>query len=115
MADVTTGPLHLARRWFVALDQRDGNAAAALVRDDCHITNPTGGDEFVGPAGVRELMRLAPPTLRRTTRGERVAGNTVIVQGLTRVPGLFANFTTWTIETDGDRITRVSFSWRPAN
>ncbi len=115
MAEAGSGPLDLARRWFSALDARDANAAAALVSDDCRITNPTGGDDFIGPAGVRELLRMAPPTLRRTTRGERLEGSTVVVQGLTRVPGLFANFTTWTIETDDDRITRVSFAWRPAN
>ena len=71
-----------------------------------------GGDDFIGPAGVRELVRMAPPTLRRTTRGERVDGNTVTVEALTRVPGIFASFTTWTIETDGERITRVAFSRR---
>ena len=46
---------------------------------------------------------------------EEVLGNTVILRGLTRSPGHFANFTTWTFETDGDRIVHVSFAWRPAN
>lgn len=115
MSDEKDGALVLARRWFRALDDRDVEAAAALVSDDCHITNPTGGDDFVGPAGVRELLRMAPPTLRRSLRDESVEGMTVTVRGLTRVPGVFANFTTWTIETDGDRITRVTFAWKPAN
>ena len=44
-----------------------------------------------------------------------ILGNTVILRGLTRSPGHFANFTTWTFETDGDRIVHVSFAWRPAN
>jgi hypothetical protein len=107
--------LSLARRWFKALDDRDTGAAEALVSGDCRITNPAGSEDLVGPSGVRELLRMAPPTLRRTVREERVDGNTAIVSGLTRVPGVFANFTTWTIETDGERITRVSFAWRPAN
>ena|SRR2546422_2457788 len=115
MTDAGAGPLAVARRWIKALDERDQVAAAALVSEDCRIDNPAGGDDFVGPAGVRELVRMAPPTLRRTTRGERVDGNTVIVEALTRVPGIFASFTTWTIVTDGERITRVSFSRRPAN
>jgi limonene-1,2-epoxide hydrolase len=110
-----SGPLQLARRWFAALDQRDADGAAELVSEDCRITNPTGAEDFVGPAGARELLRMAPPTLRRSLRGERLEGNAVIVEGLTRVPGLFANFTTWTIETDGQRITRIAFAWRPAN
>lgn len=107
--------LSLARRWFKALDERDPAGAAALVTDACRITNPTGNDDLVGPDGVRELLRMAPPTLRRSVREERVEGDTAVVTGLTRVPGLFANFTTWTIETDGERITRIGFSWRPAN
>ncbi len=115
MNEPAAGPLALTRRWFKALDDRDIGAAAQLVSEECRITNPTGGDDFVGPEGVRELLRMAPPTLRRTTRGERVEGNQVTISGLTRVPGVFANFTTWTIETDGERITRVSFAWRPAN
>ena len=107
--------LALARRWFKALDDRDPAGAAALVSEDFRITNPTGAEELVGPAGVRDLLRMAPPTLRRSVREERVEGDTVVVTGLTRVPGLFANFTTWTIETDGGRITRIGFVWRPAN
>src|SRR5919201_4163960 len=105
-------PLALARRWFKALDERDSAAAAVLVSDDCRITNPAGTEDLVGPAGVRELLRMAPPTLRRSVREERVDGDTAIVSGLTRVPGLFANFTTWTIATDGARITRIGITWR---
>ena len=115
MAEPVAPALVLARRWFKALDERDGARAAALVSDDCRITNPTGSEDLVGPAGVRELLRMAPPTLRRSVREERVEGETAIVTGLTRVPGLFANFTTWTIQTDGSRITRIGFVWRSAN
>lgn len=110
-----SAPLKLARRWMKAIDERDPNAAADLVSDDCRITNPTGGDDFVGPSGVRELLRMAPPTLKRTTRTERVQGTTVHVEGLARIPGLMANFTTWRFETDGEHITRVTFALRPAN
>ncbi|OLC58075.1 MAG: hypothetical protein AUH85_01870 [Chloroflexi bacterium 13_1_40CM_4_68_4] len=115
MNEPVPAALSLARRWFKALDDRDPWTAAALVSDDCRITNPTGNEDLVGPAGVRELLRMAPPTLRRSVRAERVEGDTAIVTGLTRVPGAFANYTTWTIETDGDRITRIGFAWRSAN
>lgn len=115
MADAAaSAALDLARRWFRALDERNLGAVAALVSDDCRITNPTGGDDLVGPAGVRQLLQMAPPTLT-SVREEQVDGTTVIVRGLTRVPGAFANYTTWTFHTDGERITRLSFSWRPAN
>ena len=116
MADATSGPaLELARRWFKALDERNAGAAAVLVSEDCRITNPTGGDDLVGPAGVRQLLHMAPPTLTRSVREEAVDGSTVIVRGLTRVPGAFANYTTWTFQTDGERITHLTFAWRPAN
>jgi limonene-1,2-epoxide hydrolase len=107
--------LILARRWFKALDDRDPATAAGLVTEECRITNPAGTEDLVGPAGVRELLRMAPPTLRRSVREERVEGDRAIITGLTRVPGVFANFTTWTFETDGQRITRIGFVWRPAN
>jgi hypothetical protein len=51
----------------------------------------------------------------RVVREESVMGTTVILRGLTRSPGHFANYTTWTFETDGALITHVTFAWRPAN
>ncbi len=107
--------VELTRRWFAALAAGDVSTATSLVADDCHIQNPGGGDDLVGTTGVRQLMQLAPSTLKRTIREERVEGTTVIVKGLTRLPGVFANFTTWTFETDGERIRRLSFAWRAAN
>lgn len=108
-------PLELAREWFKALEEHNASAAAELVSDDCRITNPGGGDDLVGPAGARQLVQMAPPTLKRIVREEHVEGNTAVLQGLARVPGAFANYTTWRVETDGEHITRVSFSWKPAN
>jgi hypothetical protein len=57
---------------------------------------------------------MAPPFVRRI-REQETEGNTVILRGLTRNPGHFANYTTWTFETDGEFITHVTFAWRPAN
>lgn len=111
-----TDPLiELTRKWFAALAAGDAAAAASLVSDECRIANPAGGDDLVGPGGVRQLAQMAPRTLRRSIREERVEGTTVIVKGLTRLPGVFANYTTWRFETDGRRITRLTFAWRPAN
>ena len=110
-----TPPLELARKWLAAVDARDANGAAALVSEDCRITNPGGGDDLIGPAGMRELIRNAPQNIRRSLREERVEGTTVIVTSLTRIPGIFASFATFTLETEGDRIKRVAFALRPAN
>jgi hypothetical protein len=107
--------LDLVRRWFKALDEHDASEAASLVSEDCRITNPAGAEDLVGPAGARQLVQMAPPQLRRIVREESLEGDTVTVRGLVVVPGAFTNYTTWTIETDGERITRVSFAWKPAN
>ena len=115
LMSAVTPPLELARKWIAAVDARDANGAAALVSEDCRITNPAGGDDLIGPAGMRELIRNAPQNIRRSLREERVEGTTVIVTSLTRIPGIFASFATFTLETEGDRIKRVAFALRPAN
>lgn len=108
-------PIELAHRWFKALEERDAAAAAELVSEECRIMNPAGGDDLVGPAGARQLVQMAPPQLKRIVREERVEGNTAVLKGLARLPGIFANYTTWTLQTDGERITGVSFEWKAAN
>lgn len=112
---MATDPVELAHRWFKALEDRDASTAAELVSEDCRIMNPTGGDDLVGPAGARQLVQMAPPQLKRIIREERAEGNTAVLKGLARLPGVFANYTTWTLQTDGERITSVRFEWRPAN
>src|SRR3989442_8482133 len=101
MNEPVPAALSLARRWFKALDDRDPWTAAALVSDDCRITNPTGNEDLVGPAGVRELLRIAPPTLRRAGWAGRVEGDTPNVTGLTPGAGGLPNLTNLTIRTDG--------------
>ncbi len=105
----------LTRRWFKALADRDASVAEGLVTEDCRITNPAGGEDLVGPAGARALVQMSPSSLRRTVRDEEVRGSTVVVRGLSRLPGVFVNYTTWTFETEGDRIKRLTFEWRAAN
>lgn len=97
-----------------ALEHRDADRAASVVADDVVIELPGGEQHLEGKDGARQLMRMAPPFVR-TIREEDVVGDTVILKGLTRAPGQFANYTTWTFETEDGRITRVSFAWRPAN
>ncbi len=108
-------PLELAHDWFKALEERNPSAAAELVSEDCHITNPAGGDDLVGPAGARQLVQMSPPQLKRVVREEHVEDDAAVLEGLARLPGAFANYTTWRVETDGERITGVSFTWKPAN
>ena len=70
--------------------------------------------QLEGRDGARRLVRIAPAFIRRI-REQQIDGTTVILRGLTRAPGHFANYTTWTFETDGQLITHVTFAWRPAN
>jgi len=107
-------PLVAAKAFMDALENKDPEKAAAVAADDIVIELPGGDNELHGKEGARQLMRMAPPFVRRI-REETVEGNTVILKGLTRAPGMFANYTTWTFETDGEHITRVTFQWKPAN
>lgn len=107
-------PLETARAFMSALQDRDAERAASVCADAVVIELPGGDAELKGKAGARQLMRMAPPFVR-TIREEKVVGETVVLRGLTRAPGQFANYTTWTFETENGLITRVSFRWRPAN
>lgn len=99
---------------MTALEKRDAERAASVVDDDVVIELPGVDTQLHGKDGARQLMRMAPPFVR-LVREEELLGDTVVLKGLTRAPGQFANYTTWTFETDGSRITRVTFQWRPAN
>ena len=107
-------PLEAARTFMSALEHKDPERAASVCAEDVVIELPGGANELRGRDGARQLMRMAPPFIR-LIREEEAAGDTVILRGLTRAPGMFANYTTWTFETDGQLITRVTFIWKPAN
>ena len=107
-------PLESAKVFMAALEAGDADKAASVCADDVTVVLPGGETELQGKAAAKQLIRMAPPFVRRV-REEEVHGNSVILRGLTRSPGHFANFTTWTFETDGALITHVTFTWRPAN
>jgi hypothetical protein len=107
-------PMASARTFMKALEDKDPEAAASVCADGVVIELPGGDNELHGKDGARQLMRMAPPFVR-TVREETVDAGTVTLKGLTRAPGQFANYTTWTFETEAGLITRVTFSWRPAN
>ncbi|HUG56542.1 MAG TPA: nuclear transport factor 2 family protein [Candidatus Limnocylindrales bacterium] len=107
-------PLEAAKTFMGALEAKDPEKAASVCADEVVIVLPGGETELEGKEGARRLVRMAPPFVRRI-RQEQVEGTTVTLRGLTRAPGHFANYTTWTFETDGDLITHVAFVWRPAN
>jgi ketosteroid isomerase-like protein len=107
-------PLEAAKTFMAALEAGDPDKAASVCVDDVTLVLPGGETELQGKDAAKRLIRMAPPFIRRV-REEEVHGNSVIFRGLTRSPGHFANFTTWTFETDGERIVHVSFAWRPAN
>ncbi len=107
-------PLEAAKTFMAALQGKEPEKAASVCADDVVIALPGGENELHGKDGARQLMRMAPPFVR-IVRDEKVVGDTVVLRGLTRAPGQFANYTTWTFETENGLITRVTFSWRPAN
>jgi ketosteroid isomerase-like protein len=107
-------PLEAAKTFMAALAEKDPEKAAALCADEVVIELPGGDNELKGRDGARQLMRMAPP-FQRIVRDEKVIGDTVVLTGLTRAPGQFTNYTTWTFETDQGLLTRITFSWRPAN
>lgn len=107
-------PLEAAKLFMLALETSDADKAASVCAEDVTILLPGGETELEGRDGAKRLIRMAPPFVR-LVREEMVEGSTVTLRGLTRSPGHFANYTTWTFETDGERITHVSFAWRPAN
>ncbi len=107
-------PLEAAKTFMAALAGRDPEKAAAVCADGVVIELPGGDNELKGKDGARQLMRMAPP-FQRIVRDEKVMGDTVVLTGLTRAPGQFANYTTWTFETENGLITHVTFAWRPAN
>ena len=107
-------PLEAAKTFMDALEARDPERAAAVCSENVQIELPGGESQLEGRDGARRLVRIAPPFIRRI-REQQIDGTTVILRGLTRAPGHFANYTTWTFETDGKLITHVTFAWRPAN
>jgi ketosteroid isomerase-like protein len=107
-------PLGAAKEFMAALAANDAEKAAAVCAEDVAIELPGGENQLEGREGAKRLIRMAPPFVR-IVREEAVEGNVVILKGLTRSPGHFTNYTTWTFETDGQLIKHVTFAWRPAN
>ncbi len=107
-------PLEAARAFMVALEANDAEQAASVCAENVVIVLPGGENQLEGRDGARRLVRMAPPFVR-LVREEQVEGTVVTLRGLTRAPGHFANYTTWTFETNGELITHVTFAWRPAN
>ena len=107
-------PLDAARTFMDALESRDADRAASVCAEDVQIELPGGDGDLTGKDGARRLVRMAPSFVRRV-REHETHGNIVILRGLTRAPGHFANYSTWTFETDGSLIKHVTFAWKPAN
>ena len=97
------------------MKDRNADAAAELCAEDVEVTLPGLPEPFQGKEGVRQMIRMAPSELVQSLREEREEGTDVRVTTLTRAPGIFANYTTWHFETDGERIRRLTFELRAAN
>ena len=107
--------LEIARSLVQAVKDRDADAAAELCADDVRVTLPGLPEPFQGKDGIRQMIRMAPSELVQTPREETVQGKTVKIMTLTRAPGIFANYTTWNFEIDGDLVRRLDFELRAAN
>jgi hypothetical protein len=90
-------PLAAAKTFMAALESNDAEKAAAVCAEDVAIELPGGDRQLEGREGAKQLIRMAPPFVR-VVREEAVMGTTVILRGLTRSPGHFANYTTWNFE-----------------
>lgn len=99
---------------MAALEARDADRAASVCAEDVAIELPGGDRELQGKDGARQLVRMAPAFVRRI-REHETSGTTVVLRGLTRAPGQFANYSTWTFETEDGLIKHVTFTWKHAN
>jgi ketosteroid isomerase-like protein len=108
-------PLDTARAFVKAVQARDANAAAQLCAEDIEVELPGVNTPFQGKEGVRQMIRMAPAELVQSPRSEEEQGNVVKLTTLTRAPGIFANYTTWIFETDGERVRHLSFELKGAN
>jgi len=107
-------PLAAAKTFMSALETKDAEKAASVCADDVAIELPGGENQIEGKDGARQLIRMAPSFVR-IVREEQVEGNVVILKGLTRSPGHFANYTTWRFVTDEGHVKRLSFELKGAN
>jgi hypothetical protein len=107
--------LETARSFVRAVQSGDADAAAELCAAAVDVTLPGVPVPFEGKDGVRQMIRMAPSELVQSLREEKEDGTDVRVMTLTRAPGVFANYTTWHFETDGERIRRLTFELRAAN
>lgn len=103
-----------ARAFVKAVEAKNADAAAGLCAEDVVVLLPGVNVPFEGKAGVRQMIVMAPE-LSQSERTEEEQGNVVRLKTLTRAPGIFANYTTWIFETDGELIRRLNFELRAAN
>jgi hypothetical protein len=106
--------LAVARSSVDAVQAKNAGAAAALCADEIEVLLPGANAPLRGKDGVRQMINLAPK-LEQSARGEEQRGDEVRISTLTRAPGVFANYTTWVFEFDGNKIRRLSFELRAAN
>ncbi len=107
--------LTTARSFIRAVQEKDADAAAELCTDDVEVLLPVVNVPFRGKDGVRQMVRMAPAELLQSVREEEEDGTQVRVRTLTRAPGVFANYTSWIFETDGQKIRHLTFELRAAN
>ena len=107
--------LDVARGFVKAVQTRDAETAAQLSADDVEVHLPMFPSPFLGKDGVRQMIRMAPAELVQTPRSEEERGGEVRIMTLTRAPGVFANYTTWIFQMEGEHVRKLTFELRAAN
>jgi hypothetical protein len=106
--------LVVARSFIEAVQAKNDRAAADLCTEDIEVLLPGANAPLKGKEGVRQMINMAPK-LEQSARSEEQRDNEVRISTLTRIPGVFANYTTWIFVFEGDKIRRLSFELRAAN
>ena len=75
---------------------------------------PGANGPLKGKDGVRQMINMAP-RLEQSARGEEQHANEVRISTLTRMPGIFASYTTWVFVFEDRKIRRLTFELRAAN
>ena len=106
--------LEIARSFIEGVQAKSDRAAADMCSDDVEVLLPGANAPLKGKDGVRQMIHMAPK-LEQSARAEEQRGDEVRISTLTRIPGVFANYTTWVFVFEGTKIRRLSFELRSAN
>jgi len=106
--------VEIARSFVQAVQARDADAAAALCAEDVEVYLPGADAPLRGREGVRQMIRMSPEFTHSFRETEERDGE-VLLTSLTRMPGIFANYTTWRFRTADGLVRTLRFDLKGAN